>query len=385
MTSRTQQRRTTTVNGAPANNSLAPGELYVEEADPAKLWVGVATSVSASGIKKLVDAGTIGNALLKTGDTASGLMTFNGGISVTATPANVPLAPPDTNTLQAASTSFVLGQAATTAPLQPGTASAGAATRWSRGDHVHPATAPTPAPSDNSTAIATTAFVVNQLANSNALVYIGDTPPTAIDRLLWWSSSDGVLYVRYNDGNTTQWVPASPSAVGQYLPLTGGTLTGPLTLSGNAASALQAAPLQQVVPRTGRASVSTFLSGVTATTTSSTENMAGIGGYPFQLTPQVSGTVIFCFQMECSNPTAGAANWLTLRYGTGTAPSPGAAATGTAFAQEGMVFNGATHAVTRIGLVTGAAIGTGLWFDLGRQCNGGTFNIGSINCWAVEL
>ena len=130
MTSRTQQRRTTTVNGAPANNSLAPGELYVEEADPAKLWVGVATSVSASGIKKLVDAGTIGNALLKTGDTASGLMTFNGGISVTATPANVPLAPPDTNTLQAASTSFVLGQAATTAPLQPGTASAGAATRW---------------------------------------------------------------------------------------------------------------------------------------------------------------------------------------------------------------------------------------------------------------
>src|SRR5262249_17224610 len=44
--------------------------------------------------------------------------------------------------------------------------------------------------------------------------------------------------------NGTAWVNANTGT--NFLPLTGGTMTGALTLSGNAATALQATPLQQV-------------------------------------------------------------------------------------------------------------------------------------------
>jgi len=62
-------------------------------------------------------------------------------------------------------------------------------------------------------------------------VTIGDTPPSApAVGALWWDSVGGQLYVWYSDANSSQWVPASNmgAAVAGYLPLTGGTLTGPL-------------------------------------------------------------------------------------------------------------------------------------------------------------
>ena len=41
-------------------------------------------------------------------------------------------------------------------------------------------------------------------------VYISDTPPVGVtDNSLWWKSDVGVMYVRYNDGNSTQWVQAA--------------------------------------------------------------------------------------------------------------------------------------------------------------------------------
>lgn len=82
--------------------------------------------------------------------------------ALTGTP-TVPTAAVNTNTTQAASTAFVLGQAATTTPAQAGTAQAGSATTFSRADHVHPSSAATPAAGDNSTAVATTAFVANSV------------------------------------------------------------------------------------------------------------------------------------------------------------------------------------------------------------------------------
>jgi hypothetical protein len=49
---------------------------------------------------------------------------------------------------------------------------------------------------------------------------------------LWWSTSTGSLAIRYNDGNSTQWVQVNsfPTVTG-FLPLTGGTLSGNLTIS----------------------------------------------------------------------------------------------------------------------------------------------------------
>lgn len=92
----------------------------------------------------------------------------------TGTP-TAPTAPADTNTTQLASTAFVLNQAATTTPLNDGTAAAGTSLRYARADHVHPTdatlaplaspaltgtpTAPTAVASTNNTQLATTAFV----------------------------------------------------------------------------------------------------------------------------------------------------------------------------------------------------------------------------------
>lgn len=94
--------------------------------------------------------------------------------SLTGTP-TAPTAATDTNSTQLATTAFVLGQAATTAPGMDGTAAVGSSTRFARADHVHPTdtsraplaspaltgtpTAPTPANGTNTTQIATTAFV----------------------------------------------------------------------------------------------------------------------------------------------------------------------------------------------------------------------------------
>lgn len=39
-------------------------------------------------------------------------------------------------------------------------------------------------------------------------------PPSAQDGGLWWDPTGGNLYVRYNDGNSTQWVSAMASAGG---------------------------------------------------------------------------------------------------------------------------------------------------------------------------
>jgi len=51
-----------------------------------------------------------------------------------------------------------------------------------------------------------------------ASVWVGETPPLgAEDNALWWDSSNdaGFLYVRYNDGNSTQWVIACPTSSGE--------------------------------------------------------------------------------------------------------------------------------------------------------------------------
>jgi hypothetical protein len=84
-------------------------------------------------------------------------------------------------------------------------------------------------------------------------VVVSDTAPSSpTSGELWWSSApgDGQMYLWYSDPNSSQWVVANHIGGGPYLPLIGGTLTGPLTLSGNAASALQAVPLQQLTSTT---------------------------------------------------------------------------------------------------------------------------------------
>jgi hypothetical protein len=79
-------------------------------------------------------------------------------------------------------------------------------------------------------------------------VLISDTPPTGQpDSTFWWCSADGLLYVQFNDGNSTQWVIACPQPdPNTFLKKAGDTMTGPLVLPGNPTTAMQAAPKQYV-------------------------------------------------------------------------------------------------------------------------------------------
>jgi Chaperone of endosialidase len=71
-------------------------------------------------------------------------------------------------------------------------------------------------------------------------------PPTPTPGDMWFDSAGGQLYVYYNDGNSQQWVIAVNQNVagGVYLPLSGGTLNGSLTLAADPAANLQAATKQ---------------------------------------------------------------------------------------------------------------------------------------------
>lgn len=103
----------------------------------------------------------------------------------TLTLTGVPVAPTaavSTNTTQIATTAFVVGQAATVAPVIDGTAAVGTSLLFARQDHVHPTDtsraalasptftgaplAPTATVSTNTAQIATTAFVLGQAATA---------------------------------------------------------------------------------------------------------------------------------------------------------------------------------------------------------------------------
>jgi len=78
------------------------------------------------------------------------------------------------------------------------------------------------------------AFNITQWELSGAQLIISTTPPVAAgDGTLWWNNSEGVgkLYVRYNDGNSVQWVEAAPQpAVNQFVQKAGDTMTGNLII-----------------------------------------------------------------------------------------------------------------------------------------------------------
>ena len=116
----------------------------------------------------------------------------------------------DNNSTQVATTAWFFGQAFDGAPVMDGVASSGDSTRWARGNHRHPTdttrapldspnflnlpTAPTPPVGNNTDRLATTAFVIAQIAATPANV------PEA--------PADGKFYVRSNNA----WVAINPGA-----------------------------------------------------------------------------------------------------------------------------------------------------------------------------
>jgi hypothetical protein len=191
----------------------------------------------------------------------------NLGLGDTATPTfnQILLTAPPVSATHGATKEYVDGITtgpATVAPLMDGTATIGTAIKYAREDHKHPSdtsrapaththvkaditdfahthaqadvtnlitdlalkaplasptftgtpAAPTPSANNNSTRLSTTEYV-DRAINAGAKIVVSDTPPTGInapDGALWWESDKGMLYLRYNDGNTVQWVPAVP-------------------------------------------------------------------------------------------------------------------------------------------------------------------------------
>lgn len=73
-------------------------------------------------------------------------------------------------------------------------------------------------------------FNTSQWSLTGGIVAIGDTPPLAPNvGALWWDSVGGNLYVFYDDGTSQQWVVAV-NISGAFVPLSGGTMTGNLTV-----------------------------------------------------------------------------------------------------------------------------------------------------------
>jgi hypothetical protein len=98
--------------------------------------------------------------------------------------------------------------------------------------------APTPPAADNDTSIPTTAWVNTAVSGALALkpsVIVNATPPASpIDNAMWWESDTGYLFLRYNDGNSAQWVQLNgiPTALqANYVARAGDTMTGTLTVA----------------------------------------------------------------------------------------------------------------------------------------------------------
>lgn len=130
--------------------------------------------------------------------------------------------------------------ASSTLPVMDSAAAVGVGTTWARADHVHPSdttrltqaqgdarylqltggaisgtvTAPTPVTTDNSTNVATTAFVKAALAAGASLTISDTAPATPNPGALWFDSVGSQTYLYYSDPNSSQWVPvnAPPSA-----------------------------------------------------------------------------------------------------------------------------------------------------------------------------
>ncbi len=158
--------------GAPA--SLANAELAFNEQDDV-LYYGKGTGGVGGSATQVIAIG------------GPGVFAKLDSPALTGTP-TAPTAAVDNTSTQLATTAFVVGQASDATPAMNGAAAAGTSKKFARGDHIHPIdttrapldspaltgtpTAPTPTNGDNTTKVATTAFVratrLDQLAAAGA-------------------------------------------------------------------------------------------------------------------------------------------------------------------------------------------------------------------------
>jgi hypothetical protein len=122
-------------------------------------------------------------------------------------------------------------------------------------------------------------------------------------------------------------------------------------------------------------------------TTSTTPVMAGLGG-TCHITPVYSGRIKVEFIATVGNSTSGATVTNTVRFGTGTAPANGVAATGTqvgtgvAYTAPASNYN---EPIFNGGIITGLSTGTAYWLDITEAVSTGTGSYINVSCNAMEF
>jgi hypothetical protein len=229
------------------------------------------------------------------------------------------------------------------------------------------------------------------IATGNVLAYTGGgtgvpvatTPSVVLDVI---GSTEGNILYR----GASTWSVLAPGTAGQHLS-TGGAGSTPswatsVTPSGTPTVGQNAywtgaTVIQGLTP----ASVQTGSLSPTGTA-STTGVMMGLGLTGATITPAATGRVHFAIGGTLNNTTTSAVT-VSLRFGTGTAPSNAGAPAGT---QIGAVFKGNPEAAsaampfTMIGLATGLALGTAVWFDADVFVGSGTGTI-TVACNAYEF
>jgi hypothetical protein len=141
------------------------------------------------------------------------------------------------------------------------------------------------------------------------------------------------------------------------------------------------------------ATLQTVSAGNAPGTSSTTGVMAGYGTTSYLtpaalITPVRSGLVLVTFSGIMSNNTTNAITGFDIRYGTGTPPVNGAAATGTVAgpATQAHIYSANIYLPFSLSaMITGLTLNTQYWLDMRQVVASGTGSLLSVTCSAFEL
>lgn len=154
-----------------------------------------------------------------------------------------------------------------------------------------------------------------------------------------------------------------------------GTINGVLKANGSGTTSLYAPARYTATP-----------SNPTGTSNTGAFTMAGLAG---SITPTTNGNVYIAINGVTTNSTLADGCQTIIRYGTGAAPTNGAAFTGTSAGSVQyipIIPATATIPFINIGYVTGLSVGTAYWLDLGQiAVTGGTCSLLNITVVALEM
>jgi hypothetical protein len=142
-------------------------------------------------------------------------------------------------------------------------------------------------------------------------------------------------------------------------------------------------------PAPGKPAVVTVTPSNPSTNATTSYLMMGLGASA-TITPVVTGRVLFMITGTCGNGTINSLAGLKLAYGTGTAPSNGAAATGTVIGNT-LTFSAPTSSNIQspfclTAIVTGLTLSTAYWFDAQLAALvSGTATLSAPTCVAYEV